>query len=277
MPVILENIICRAQKRKTPGHGKILNIPSLRIDGGELVGIIDSSAEESAALGKIICGLVAPDAGSVSITEADGQKAIAVFFDSEAEKALSENTVEKEVCALLRKTEKDKEKLSEKAKNALEMVGLDYDAVRHRSPFELTPGERRAAALASLLALSPSLIVLDNPTDNMDGIWRARLMELLKKLSDGGAAVVMFTADTSLLSEYASRVIIVKDGCIAIDSSAKNVFSEYFILNHLGVAVPDVTKCCRMLKENGMDMPNNIILYEQFLDRLKILMWRKNK
>ena len=111
----------------------------------------------------------------------------------------------------------------------------------------------------------------------MDGIWRARLMKLLKKLSDGGAAVVLFTADTSLLSEYASRVIIVKDGRVAIDSSAKNVFSEYFILNHLGVAVPDVTKCCRMLMENGMDMPNNIILYEQFLDRLKILMWRKNK
>ena len=277
MPVILENIIYRVQKRKTPGHGKILNIPSLRIDGGEFVGIIDSSPEESAALGKIICGLVTPDAGSVSITGASGQKAVAVFFDSEAEKALSETTVEKEVCALLRKTEKDKEKLAEKAKNAIEMVGLDYEAVRHKPLFELTPGERRAAALASLLALSPSLIVLDKPTDNMDGIWRTRLMELLKKLSDGGAAVVLFTADASLLSEYASRVIIVKDGRIAIDSSAKNVFSEYFILNHLGAAVPDVTKCCRMLMENGMDMPNNIILYEQFLDRLKILMWRKNK
>lgn len=277
MPVILENIIYRVQKRKTPGHGKILNIPSLRIDGGEFVGIIDSSPEESAALGKIICGLVKSDAGGVSLTDASGQKAVAVFFDSEAEKALSENTVEKEVCALLRKTEKNKEKLAEKAKNAIEMVGLDYEAVRHQSPFELTPGERRTAALASLLALSPSLIVLDNPTDNMDGIWRARLMKLLKKLSDGGAAVVLFTADTSLLSEYASRVIIVKDGRVAIDSAAKNVFSEYFILNHLGVAVPDVTKCCRMLMENGMDMPNNIILYEQFLDRLKILMWRKNK
>ena len=277
MPVILENIIYRVQKRKTPGHGKILNIPSLRIDSGEFVGIIDSSPEESVALGKIICALVTPDAGSVSITGESGQKAVAVFFDFEAEKALSENTVEKEVCALLRKTEKDKEKLAEKAKNALEMVGLDYEAVRHKSPFELTPGERRAASLASLLVLSPSLIVLDNPTDNMDGILRVHLMKLLKKLSDGGAAVVLFTADTSLLSEYASRVIIVRDGRIAIDSSAKNVFSEYFILNHLGVAVPDVTKCCRMLMENGMDMPNNIILYEQFLDRLKILMWRKNK
>ncbi len=277
MPVILENIIYRVQKKKIPGHGKILNIPSLRIDDGELVGIIDSSPEESAALGKLICGLVKSDAGSVSTTDASGRKAVAVFFDSEAEKALSENTVEREVCALLRKTEKDKEKLAEKAKDALELVGLDYEAVRHKSPFELTPGERRTVALASLLALSPSLIVLDNPTDNMDGIWRAHLLKLLKKLSDGGATVVLFTADTSLLSEYASRVIVIKDGRIAIDSSAKNVFSEYFILNHLGVAVPDITKCCRALRENGMDMPNNIILYEQFLDRLKILMWRKNK
>ena len=102
-------------------------------------------------------------------------------------------------------------------------------------------------------------------------------MELLKKLNMQGVTIVLITADVSRISEYAGKIIIIKDGRIAIDSSAKNVFSEYFFLNHLGVDVPDVKKCCQMLRENGMDMQSNIILYEQFIDRLKILMWRKNK
>lgn len=277
MPVILENIACWIKNERDPLRSVILNIDSLRINKGEFVGIIDTGTGEASALGRIICGLAMPDAGSVLNTETDGGAKAAAFFDTEAEKAVSERTVEKEVCVLLKKTGKSKQELESAAKDAIELVGLDYEAVRHRSPFELTKAERRSVSLASLLAVLPKLIVLDEPMRDMDGVWCARLMELLKKLNGDGVTVILITADTSRLSEYASRIIIMKDGSPVLDSSAKNVFSEFFFLNHLGVDVPDVKKCCQMLRENGMDMPTNIILYEQFLDRLKILMWRKNK
>ena len=277
MPVILENVTYREKNARNPVHNKILNIESLRINDGEFVGIVDTAEGEGALLGKMICGLIRPDIGSITAANSSGKMAASVYLASGAEKAVSEITVEKEVCVLLKKTEKNKEKLADAAKMAIGLVGLDYETVKDKSPFELTCDERRAISLASLLALSPEIIVLDEPMKNMDGVWCRRLMELLKKLNMQGVTIVLITADVSRISEYAGKIIIIKDGRIAIDSSAKNVFSEYFFLNHLGVDVPDVKKCCQMLRENGMDMPSNIILYEQFIDRLKILMWRKNK
>lgn len=277
MPVILENVTYRIKNVRNPLHSKTFNIESLRINDGEFVGIVNMAEGEGADFGKMLCGLIRPDTGSITVANSSGEMAASVYLASEAENAVSEQTVEKEVCSLLRKTEKNKEKLADAARRAVGLVGLDYETVKNKSPFELTCAERRAISLASLLALSPEIMVLDEPMKNMDAIWCKRLMELLKKLNMQGVTIILITADVSRISEYAGRVIIIKNGRIAIDSSAKNVFSEYFFLNHLGVDVPDVKKCCQMLRENGMDMPSNIILYEQFIDRLKILMWRKNK
>lgn len=275
MPVILRKIV---HPINCAGDNKVLNIDFLQINDGEFAGIIDAGAGGSSVLGKIFCGLIRPRYGELSLTGADGKKpGMAVFFDCGCEKAIFETSVEKEICRRLRRTKTDKDELLLETQAALELVGFDYESIKDKSPFDLSKGDRRRIALAAVLALRPDFLVLNDPMRDMDGLWCERLMELLKRINRQGTAVILISSETSRLAEAADRIIILKDGCIVIDSSAKNVFSEYYGLLHLGLPVPEVRKCCQMLREQGMDMPNNIILYDQFIDRLKILMWRKNK
>ena len=106
MPVILENVTYREKNARNPVHNKIFNIESLRINDGEFVGIVDTAESGGALLGKMICGLIRPDIGSITAANGSGKMPVSVYLASEAEKAVSEITVEKEVCALLRKIEK---------------------------------------------------------------------------------------------------------------------------------------------------------------------------
>ena len=275
MPLNLQKIM---HPINCAGDSIELNIDSLQINDGEFIGIIDAGAGGSTVLGKIFCGLIRPQSGELSLTGADGKKpGTAAFFDCGCEKAIFETSVEKEVCRRLKRTKKNKDELLLEAKAALELVGFDYESIKESSPFDLSKGDRRRIALAAALALHPGLLVLNDPMRDMDGLWCEKLMELLEKINRQGTSVILLSSETSRLAEAADRIIIMKNGCIVIDSSAKNVFSEYYGLIHLGLPVPEVRKCCQMLREQGMDMPNNIILYDQFIDRLKILMWRKNK
>ena len=278
MPVEVQNLVYPIKNVRTPGKGTILNIDKLQIKDGEFVGIIDAGEGGASSLGKILCGLISPDTGVLSVTGPDGkQPAVSVFFDCECEKTVSEASVEKEISRRITSAGEKKDAVSAKAKAASELVGLDYAAVKNRSPFELSVADRRKIVLAAALASQPELLVLNEPMKDMDGLWCSELMKLLKSVNGSGTTVILLTADTSRPAEYADRIILMKNGGIVVDSTAKNVFSEYYSLIHLGLPVPEVRKCCQMLRKQGMDMPNNIILYDQFIDRLKILMWRKNK
>lgn len=271
MPVILQNIEHPVKNGSSSARSIKISIETLKINDGEFVGIIDAGEGGAVILGKIICGLVHPKLGNLSMS------GISVFLDCECEKAFSELSVEKEMCRHMNGTKLKKDEMLEEAKSALVFVGFDYDTIKNRSPFELSAGDRRKIAIAAALALHPDVLVLNDPMRDMDELWCSRLMELLKKINNRGTTVLLLTSDTSRLAEAADRIIILKNGSLVIDSSAKTVFSEYYALIHLGIPVPEVKKCCQMLRARGMDMPNNIILYDQFIDRLKILLWRKNK
>lgn len=277
MPVILQNIIHPIHKADSSAKGKLLNIESLKIDDGEFVGIIDAGEGGSADVGKMICGLLRPEFGELSLTGSDGKKpVVSAYFDCECEKSFSETSVEKEITRRVKRIKGKNDEMPD-VKAALELVDIDYDSIKNSSPFELSVGDRRRIALAAALAVCPDILVLNDPLKDMDALWCGALMKLLEKINREGTSVILLSSDTSRLAENADRIIIIKNGSIVIDSSAKTVFSEYYGLVHLGIPVPEVRKCCQMLRERGTDIPNNIILYDQFIDRLKILMWRKNK
>ena len=278
MPIILQDIVYPIRNVRLPIKNRILDIEKLEIGGGEFVGVIDAGDGGSSVLGKMICGLLKPEFGSVSVTDSSGGRAAsAVFLECECEKSFYEASAEKEAYRYLRHSGKNRDEMADAVKRAVELTGLDYERIKSTSPFKLPRCDRRMLALTALLAAESDIVVLNDPMRDMDALWCGRLMEILKRINDKGTTVILISSDPSRMSEYADRVIIMKDGRIAVDASAKNVFSEYYSLIHLGIPVPDVRKCCHMLRERGIEMPNNIILYEQFIDRLKILMWRKNK
>lgn len=274
MPVILQNIVHPVYNARFAQQKTILNIESLKIDDGEFVGVIDATDGCGAFLGKILCGIIKPEYGELSVKLQSEKR---VFLDIGCERIVCGKSVEKEIISLLNRRNVKTDEGILAAKEALELLGYDYDKIRTRSPFELSVGDRRNVVLASSFALHPGIIVLNEPMRDMDGVWCANLLKLLERMKRDGTTVFLISSDTSRLSQTADRIIIMKNGEIAADSITKNIFSEYYSLVHLALPVPEVKKCCQMLREKGMNMPNNIILYDQFIDRLKILMWRKEK
>lgn len=266
MPIVLENIYSDDNIKRMDR----LNGVSLEMTDGEFTGLIGGKGSGAGTLVYIIGRAYAPMCGNVKIIDGN---AVCVF--ERPERFLSESSVEKQLSRQLPASGLSDSERTEKVKAALEAVGLDYDTLKAVPPLSLTLGEMRLVAIAEALMLECEAIVLDDPTESMSPQWSKRLFERLKILNDKGITVVVASDDTKLLAEYAKRVIIMKNGNIELDGSAKSLLTDFYALLRLNVDVPETVMCARMLRERGVEMPDNVLTYSQLIDRLKIIMWRK--
>lgn len=264
------------------GGGQLDNI-ELGIEKGEYLGILGSSPEERTALLMLICGLCRPDEGRVLINgqPRKGKNKAAMprigYLGRKCEQQLFESSVDRELAHALRLRGMDEEQVSERIRKALACFGFDYEPVSQRSPLSFSQGERRSLAMAALLAAEPEILLLDEPFAPLDCRERERLLTLLDELNAAGVTVIVASDDADAFSQHARRVAVIDGGRIVTDGCARTVLSDYYELVRRGVAVPSVCVTAHKLWERGVNMPGNIILYEQFIDRLKIIMWRKNR
>ena len=267
MPIVLENII---YNEENVPFGEKLRDVSVNIDDGEFIGVTGDRGDGASALLRIIGRAYPPLGGNVKVIDGN-----AVYADKRPERFLSEKTVEKQVALPISEKYSSQNELHRRCGEALKVFGLDIEGIGELSPFALTRCEARLVMYAEALTLEAEAILLDDPTEGMDAKRSIELMESLKKLNEGGKTVVIASRDTELLSKFARRAVIMKDGKIVRDGSAKSVYTEYYELLRLGIDVPDTVRCTRTLREHNVDMPVNVLKYEQFIDRLKIIMWRK--
>lgn len=125
------------------------------------------------------------------------------------------------------------DEVKKRVSEALEMVGIE--ALRHREPHTLSGGEKRRAAIATVLAMSPSILLLDEPTAGLDPRSRRKLIELLKGFSH---TMLLATHDMELIVELCPRTIILNEGKIAADGSTEDVFSDLALLERCGLEQP---------------------------------------
>ncbi|MDO4982828.1 MAG: ATP-binding cassette domain-containing protein [Eubacteriales bacterium] len=267
MPIVLENIYfsCESPHRK----GELKNV-SLTIEDGEFVGVLGGKSGGASALTAVIGRVYAPLYGNVKIINGD---AVCVFSGSE--RFLSESTVEKQLLRRLSGKELGDNEKAERISASLEAVGLDFAEIKDVPPLSLPLGKMRLVSIAEALLTEAETILLDDPMENMSVQWSVRLMECLKKLNDVGKTVIIASDDAELLSGFVKRIIIMKDGEIVRNGSTKTVLTDYYDLLRLGIDIPQTVLCARALRENGIDMPDNVLTYQQLIDRLKIIMWRK--
>ena len=100
---------------------------------------------------------------------------------------------------------------------------------------------------------------------------------MVDALNAAGTTIIMISHNADALAEHARRIIVLKNGALIRDGSTRDVFSDYYDLLHNGIGVPQVRRAAQLLRERGVDMPGNIIQYDEFIDRLKIIMWRKSR
>lgn len=285
MPIKLENV------SYTYAPGTSLAVQALRgvtldVADGEFVGVMGATGSGKSTLIQLIAGLIKPTEGQMLL---DGEDINARKYDRDVlhrkvglvfqypEHQLFETTVERDVGFGMRSLGLTKEETAAAVRAALETVGFDYDAVRDKSPLGFSDGEKRRIAIAGVLAPKPGVLILDEPTAGLDPLGRRNFLNMVDALNADGTTIIMTSHDADALAEHARRIIVLKNGALIRDGSTRDVFSDYYDLLHNGIGVPQVRRAAQLLRERGVDMPGNIIQYDEFIDRLKIIMWRKSR
>lgn len=150
---------------------------------------------------------------------------------------------------------KSAEEIKDVVKTAIECVGLDYDAVKNKSPFELSGGQKRRVAIAGVIASRPEVLVLDEPAAGLDPQGKREFLELLVRLhNDFVKTIVIVSHDMDLVAEYCGKAAVFKDGKIVKEGTTEEVFSDEEVIFGSGLDLPVVEYLKKKLAEHGKNI-----------------------
>lgn len=247
--------------RKSPFQYEALHDVNLHLDEGKFIALVGRTGSGKSTLVQHLNALLSPSVGTVTIDEfvnsADKKKRtkklkglrkkVGLVFQF-PEYQLFEETVEKDVAFGPRNFGFSKEESLQIAYKALETVGLDK-TFYERSPFELSGGEKRKVAIAGILALDPTMLVVDEPTAGLDPEAARETMGLFKKIHEDGKTIVLVTHDMNLVSLYADTVVVMDDGKVAEVATPKELFSHP--IEQYSLEMPALYDAARYLNAHG--------------------------
>ena len=224
---------------------------NLEIESGEFVALIGHTGSGKSTLIQHINGLLKPTSGSIyidnrdlgskDVTLSDIRKKVGLVFQY-PEYQLFEETVEKDIAYGPKNIGINKdEEINKLVKKAMEIVGLDYEAYRNKSPFELSGGEKRRVAIAGIVAMEPNILILDEPTAGLDPVGRDEILNRIKELHDKHKMTIIIVSHSMEdVARFAERIVVMNEGTIELDGSCSEVFRQVDLLEKLGLAVPEV-------------------------------------
>lgn len=259
---------------------------SFELEGSGLTGVMGDSDSGKTTLLYLLSALLRPDKGHILVDGVDinskkykrsDKKPCCAFVMRQAECLLNAESVERELALVLRGRGMSEEEKQERINYAKRTVGLDFDTYAHVAPASLARHYRYMVSLACALVLKPDILLLDEPMLQLDAKGRKMLLELIEKLVGEGCHIIVATNDADFLAEHANQILILRKGQLVRKGSPKEIFANYFDLIRNQIPVPKVKKTAQMLRERDVNMPANVVEYEQFINRLKIIMWRKQR
>ncbi len=251
---------------------KALDDVNIRIEAGEFVGIIGHTGSGKSTLIQHLNGLLKASSGHVlydgkdilgedfSLRQLRGKVGLVFQYP---EYQLFETTVLKDVEFGPKNQGLDETQAAQKAKEALLMAGLTEE-YWELSPFELSGGQKRRAAIAGVLAMNPEALILDEPTAGLDPKGRDELFAQICGLHrDRGMTIILVSHSMEDVADYVQRLIVLKNGSVLLDGTPEKVFSHYRELEEAGLAAPEVTYLMYELKERGLPVNTDVITLEQ--------------
>ena len=161
-----------------------------------------------------------------------------------------------------------KEEIEKVSIKALEDVGMDEKYYK-KSPFMLSGGQKKRAAIAGILAMNPEVLILDEPTAGLDPKGRDKILKKVSELhKERGITVIWVSHSMDDVAKYAERIIVMNEGRVAYDGEPKEVFKNYIELEKMGLSAPQVTYILNDLKNEGFDVDNSLIDVEEVADEI---------
>ena len=250
----------------------------LEIPHGEFVGIIGHTGSGKSTLIQTFNGLLAPTEGKVTwngkdiyekgFNRREFRSHVGIVFQY-PEYQLFETTVLKDVCFGPKNLGISEEESKRKAEEALRLVGLDEKYWQH-SPFELSGGQKRRAAIAGVLAMEPEILILDEPTAGLDPKGRDEILGVIKKLNEEKeTTIILVSHSMDDVAEYVDRIIVINDGDIMYDDTPVNIFQMVDELEAIDLAAPQITYILRALNRMGLNVGTGIIRIDDAVQTIK--------
>ena len=277
MGIALENVSFTYQEG-TPLASTALSDVSLTIADGSYTALIGHTGSGKSTILQLLNGLLVPSQGSVRVFDTlitstsknkdirQIRKQVGLVFQF-AENQIFEETVLKDVAFGPQNFGVSEEDAEQIAREKLALVGID-ESLFNRSPFELSGGQMRRVAIAGILAMEPSTLVLDEPTAGLDPLGRKELMNLFRKLHQSGMTIVLVTHLMDDVAEYANQVYVMEKGRLVKGGKPSDVFQDVVFMEEVQLGVPKITAFCKRLADRGVSFKRLPIKIEEFKESL---------
>ena len=267
-----------------PFEKKALDNVNIEINDGDFVAIIGHTGSGKSTLIQHMNGLEKATSGKIFIDDiditakdvklTDIRKKVGLVFQY-SEYQLFEETIERDIAFGPTNLKLSKEEIKNRVKKAMEMVGLDYETYKDKSPFDLSGGQKRRIAIAGVIAMEPKVLILDEPTAGLDPKGRDDILGQIRQLHDKyGMTIVLVSHSMEDVAKLAEKIIVMNKGKVVLTGTPKEVFKEVDILEEIGLGVPQVTYLMKELIKKGFDVSDEAYTIEQAKE--EILKFFKN-
>lgn len=250
---------------------------NLVIPDGQFIGLIGHTGSGKSTLVQHLNGLLAPTSGAIYYNGEDiNEKGysrktlrskVGLVFQY-PEHQLFETDVFTDVCFGPKNLGLDRKEVELRAYTALKQVGLP-DECFYQSPFELSGGQKRRAAIAGVLAMKPEVLVLDEPTAGLDPKGRDEILDQVAKLrEETGMTVILVSHSMEDVARYVDRIFVMNKSRVMFDDAPKMVFRHYKELEEVGLAAPQITYIMQALKAKGLRVDTDITGVEEARDAI---------
>ena len=258
---------------------------TLSIPEGEFLGIIGHTGSGKSTLIQHLNGLLLPTEGSVLVDGLDTRekklrkqiRALVGMVFQYPEYQLFDETVARDVAFGPKNMGLDETEIASRVNEALNLVGLDPASFSEKSPFELSGGEKRRAALAGILAMRPKYLVLDEPMAGLDPRGRREILTLVESLRrDFGTSIVMVSHSMDDVAMYADRIAVLDQGSLFMVDTPEELFSHSAELLEMGLNLPQATQLVRALRARGVAIERDYFRMDELAQDL-IGRWKHDR
>ncbi len=270
----------------TPFEKKAVDDVSLSIEQGELIGIIGHTGSGKSTLVQMLNGLIKPAQGQVLLDGRDIWEQpkkirdirfrVGMVFQY-PEYQLFEETVYKDIAFGAANKGLTGDELDQAVRRAADFTGLRPELLE-KSPFDLSGGEKRRAAIAGVIAMDPEVLILDEPTAGLDPMGRELLLsQIINYHKEKGNTVLLVSHSMEDIARVADRVLVMNRSRLFMLDRTREVFAHGDELEKIGLRVPQVTKIMQALRAQGIDLPDSVLTVDEAFDTLSSLLKREGK
>ena len=286
MSIKIENLT-HVYMANGPFEKKALDNVNLDIKDGEFIALIGHTGSGKSTLIQHMNGLLEATSGKIIVDGEDitqkgvklseVRKKVGLVFQY-PEYQLFEETIAKDIAYGPTNLGLDEEEIDKRVRKSMEMVGLDYEVYKDKSPFDLSGGQKRRVAIAGVIAMEPKTLILDEPTAGLDPKGRDDILEQIQLLhSKYNMTIILVSHSMEDVAKIAQRVIVMNKGKVALEGTPAEVFKHVKELEEIGLGVPQVTYLMMKLRERGYKVSDEVYTIEQCKKELMKLFGKKEE